>query len=171
MGCDRHKLPRTIHTTASASGRQQWVFEIVGIIVKVETIATGNGTRELRRLRRTYGKGRWRKKRGLLELGSTMAASTPRKSTGTRRTASVAKKRSSSASSAKRRTEYVVCLSNRGFVASLEKRKLYRILPDAPARQHGLLRVIDESGASYLYPASRFERLALSPRIARALSR
>jgi hypothetical protein len=147
------------------------VFEIVGAIVNVEIIATGSGIRELRRLRRTYGKGQWRKKKGLLEFGSAMAASTPRKSTGTRRTASVAKKRSSSASSAKRRANYVVCLSNRGFAASLERRKLYRVLPDAPASKHGLLRVIDETGASYLYPASRFQRLALTARVVRALSR
>lgn len=111
------------------------------------------------------------KRRALLEFASTMAASTPRKSTGTRRTASVAKKRSSSASSAKRSTAYVVCLSNRGFAASLEKRKLYRVLPDVPARRLGLVRVVDESGASYLYPAARFERVPLSTRLTRALSR
>jgi hypothetical protein len=45
------------------------------------------------------------------------------------------------------------------------------VLPDALARKHGLLRVVDESGASYLYPATRFERLAVSPRVARALAR
>lgn len=111
------------------------------------------------------------RKKGLLEFASAMAASTPRKSTGTKPTASGAKKRSSNASSAKRCAHYALCLSNRGFVASLEKRKLYRVLPDAPARKHGLLRVVDESGSSYLYPARRFERLALSPRVARALSR
>ena len=109
--------------------------------------------------------------RALLEFGSKMAASTPRKSTGTRRTASAAKKRSSSASSARRTTRYVVCVSNRGFTASLEKRKLYRLLPDALARKHGLVRVVDESGAGYLYPASRFQRVTVPPRLARALAR
>lgn len=111
------------------------------------------------------------KRRALLEFASTMAASTQRKSIGTKRTASVAKRRSSSASSAKRSTAYVVCLSNRGFAASLEKRKLYRALPDVAARRLGLVRVVDESGASYLYPATRFERVPLSPRLTRALSR
>jgi hypothetical protein len=100
-----------------------------------------------------------------------MAASTPRKSTGTRRTASAARKRSSSVSSAKRASSYVICVSNRGFAASLEKRKLYRLLPDAAARKHGLLRVVDESGAGYLYPASRFARVSVPPRLARALAR
>lgn len=36
-------------------------FEIVGDLADVETIATGRGVRELPRLRRLYGKGRWRK--------------------------------------------------------------------------------------------------------------
>ena len=37
-------------------------FELVGDVADVETIATGSGIRELSRLRRLYGKGRWRKK-------------------------------------------------------------------------------------------------------------
>ena len=40
-------------------------FEVVGPVRKVETIATGRAIRQLRRLRRRYGKGRWRKRKGL----------------------------------------------------------------------------------------------------------
>ncbi len=40
-------------------------FEIVGPVRKAETIATGRAIRQLRRLRRRYGKGRWRKRKGL----------------------------------------------------------------------------------------------------------
>jgi hypothetical protein len=36
-------------------------FEIVGEITQIETIAAGKGIRELQRLRRLYGRGRWRK--------------------------------------------------------------------------------------------------------------
>jgi len=39
-------------------------FEIVGEIREAETIATGSGIREVSRLRRTYGPGRWRKRKG-----------------------------------------------------------------------------------------------------------
>jgi hypothetical protein len=39
-------------------------FELVGDLTDVETIATGRGVRELPRLRRLYGKGRWRKMKG-----------------------------------------------------------------------------------------------------------
>jgi hypothetical protein len=39
-------------------------FEIVGEIGEIETIAVGRGIRELGRLARRYGKGRWRKMKG-----------------------------------------------------------------------------------------------------------
>lgn len=40
-------------------------FDIVSALSEVETFATGRGIRELRRLNRIYGKGRWRKRKGL----------------------------------------------------------------------------------------------------------
>ncbi|HJW76905.1 MAG TPA: hypothetical protein VJ787_14785 [Thermoleophilia bacterium] len=40
-------------------------FEVVGPVRKAETIATGRAIRQVRRLRRRYGKGRWRKRKGL----------------------------------------------------------------------------------------------------------
>jgi hypothetical protein len=65
----------------------------------------------------------------------------------------------------------VVCLSNRGFSASLDERKIYRSLPDIRALRLGMLRVVDESGEDYLYPAKHFEALTLPPRVARALTK
>jgi hypothetical protein len=49
-----------------------------------------------------------------------------------------------------------VCLDNTGSAASLEPRKLYRVLPDPSAKALDQLRVVDESGEDYLYPASLF---------------
>ncbi len=43
-------------------------FEIVGEITDVETFATGGGIRELPRLRRIYGKGSWRKRKGVAKV-------------------------------------------------------------------------------------------------------
>lgn len=43
-------------------------FEILGDITGVETIATGSGIRELARLRKRYGRGRWRKRKGFAEV-------------------------------------------------------------------------------------------------------
>jgi uncharacterized protein YfaT (DUF1175 family) len=40
-------------------------FEIIGEISSVETIATGASIREIARLRRVYGPGRWRKRKGI----------------------------------------------------------------------------------------------------------
>ncbi|MEP7355653.1 MAG: hypothetical protein ABI847_00275 [Anaerolineales bacterium] len=42
-------------------------------------------------------------------------------------------------------------------------------MSDRPAPAHKLLRVIDESGEDYLYPADRFTAITLSPAVARVL--
>jgi hypothetical protein len=43
-------------------------FEILGDISEVETFATGSGIREIARLRRVYGRGRWRKRKGIARV-------------------------------------------------------------------------------------------------------
>ena len=43
-------------------------FEIIGDIVDIETIAIGNKIRDIRELRKTYGKGRWRKRKGMAQI-------------------------------------------------------------------------------------------------------
>jgi hypothetical protein len=43
-------------------------FELVGGITDVETIAAGRGIRDLLRLRRLYGKGYWRKMKGIARI-------------------------------------------------------------------------------------------------------
>jgi len=43
-------------------------FELVGDITNIETIATGGCIRELPRLRRLFGKGRWRKMKGIARI-------------------------------------------------------------------------------------------------------
>jgi hypothetical protein len=64
---------------------------------------------------------------------------------------------------------FAVCIRNTGFDASLEVRKLYPAVPDADAEANGLIRVVDESGEDYLYPAQFFRRLALTEEIQREL--
>ena len=46
-------------------------FKIVGKIEKEKTFATGNGIREVARLRRVYGNGRWRKRKGIAKIQFT----------------------------------------------------------------------------------------------------
>jgi len=54
------------------------------------------------------------------------------------------------------RPRFAVCIRNTGYLASLELRKLYEVLDDADAETDGMIRVIDESGEDYLFPASMF---------------
>jgi len=72
-----------------------------------------------------------------------------------------------------KRTEpqFVVCIRNRQYPASLELRKLYQVLPDQAAAQHGQIRVIDESGEDYLYPEEYFIAVELPQSAERAVRR
>jgi hypothetical protein len=46
-------------------------FDILGEISEIETFAAGSGIREIARLRRTYGRGRWRKRKGIARIRLT----------------------------------------------------------------------------------------------------
>ena len=70
---------------------------------------------------------------------------------------------------ASKKKGFAVCLRNGGFAASLEVRKLYPFINDPEAEANNLIRVVDESGEDYLYPARLFRKLALPSDIQRAL--
>jgi hypothetical protein len=63
----------------------------------------------------------------------------------------------------------VVCVRNEGYEASLERRKIYETLGDDDAARHAQLRVIDESGKDYVYPARLFESIELPPALRKTL--
>lgn len=63
---------------------------------------------------------------------------------------------------------FAICLKNKGS-EDLIVRKVYQVLPDEKAEKQGLLRIIDESGEDYLYPASYFFFLDLPQKVERAL--
>jgi hypothetical protein len=54
------------------------------------------------------------------------------------------------------RVRFAVCIKNKGYEASLERGKVYRMIPDPKAATHGYVRVVDESGEDYGYSAERF---------------
>jgi hypothetical protein len=56
----------------------------------------------------------------------------------------------------RKKEQFVICVRNRGYAASLELRKVYRQLSDAQAEARNFIRVVDESGEDYLFPASLF---------------
>ncbi|MDB5968506.1 MAG: hypothetical protein JWQ90_956 [Hydrocarboniphaga sp.] len=62
--------------------------------------------------------------------------------------------------------QFVVCIQNSGYQASLELRKLYELVTDPAATKHHQVRVIDESGDDYLYPESFFLAVQLPEQIA-----
>ncbi len=55
-----------------------------------------------------------------------------------------------------RKRRFVLCVRNGTYKASLQARKVYRVMDDPRAEARQLLRVIDESGEDYLFPASLF---------------
>ncbi len=66
---------------------------------------------------------------------------------------------------------FAICVENAEYPVSLELHKVYRLVPDADAEQDGDLRVIDESGEDYLYPAKYFVVVDLSKEVARTLAK
>jgi hypothetical protein len=65
--------------------------------------------------------------------------------------------------------KFVICLKNKGYEASLEPLKIYRAISDRIAEKHKQLRVIDESGEDYLFPANYFKTIELPQPIRRAI--
>lgn len=69
-----------------------------------------------------------------------------------------------------RESQFVVCIKNDDYTASLDVRKIYRTLPDERAAQHGLIRVVDESGEDYLYAQDYFMPIELPQPLVNALA-
>jgi hypothetical protein len=73
-------------------------------------------------------------------------------------------KRHKSASS-----QFVVCIKNEGYPSSLELHKIYCVIQDEDAAEEGDVRVIDESGEDYLYPANWFVEVKLPQALQKSL--
>jgi hypothetical protein len=56
---------------------------------------------------------------------------------------------------------FAICLNNEGYEVSLERGKLYSMLPDEQVEQQGLIRIIDESGEEYAFSLNRFHPIQL----------
>jgi hypothetical protein len=68
-------------------------------------------------------------------------------------------------------SRFAICVDNSEYPASLELHKLYRVLPDEDAAEDGDLRIIDESGEDYLYPAEYFVVIEVPRQAAQALTK
>jgi hypothetical protein len=69
------------------------------------------------------------------------------------------------------KARFAICVDNSEYPVSLELHKIYRLIPDADAKKDGDLRVIDESGEDYLYPADYFLLIDVPREIAQSLNR
>jgi hypothetical protein len=67
--------------------------------------------------------------------------------------------------------QFVVCVKNKDYAASLELRKLYQVVADEMAAKVHQIRVIDESGEDYLYPKEYFVPVQLPQSAEKAVRR
>lgn len=65
--------------------------------------------------------------------------------------------------------QFAVCIDNSAYPDDLRVRTVYQILPDDSAARSNYIRVIDETGEDYLYPAEYFVSVNLPPEAAKAL--
>jgi hypothetical protein len=64
--------------------------------------------------------------------------------------------------------KFVICIYNEGS-EDLQLRRIYQVLPDDTAAAEGYIRVIDDSGEDYLYPANYFIQIELPQEVEQAL--
>ncbi len=65
---------------------------------------------------------------------------------------------------------FVLCIKNRGYAASLQVRSVYQAMSDPEAESHGMLRIVDESGEDYLFPAGLFVPIEIPEAAAHAFA-
>lgn len=71
----------------------------------------------------------------------------------------------------RRGARFAICINNPSHPASLELHKVYRVLADEDAAKDRDLRVIDESGEDYLYPAEWFVPIELPRKVSASILR
>ena len=71
----------------------------------------------------------------------------------------------------KKTPQFMLCVRNDDYPASLEVRKIYRLIQDEAAAARQFVRVVDESGEDYLYPASYFVAIELPKAAVSALGK
>jgi hypothetical protein len=121
-------------------------FVVLGKIERVEIIAVGGRIRDIMRLRRQFGPGRWRKLKGIARV---------RLRSGDIRMAEMHWYEAHGMAKETAQNRFALCVQNEDC-EDLVLRKVYQVLPDKRAERDGYIRVIDESGEDYLYPESYF---------------
>lgn len=65
---------------------------------------------------------------------------------------------------------FAICISDLGYVDDLKPRTVYQVLPDESAARSNYLRIVDETGEDYLFPASHFVFIDVPPEAAETLT-
>jgi hypothetical protein len=68
-------------------------------------------------------------------------------------------------------SEFVVCINNTDYPASLELHKIYRVIDDKEAEDEGDIRIVDESGEDYIFPSSYFVPIQVPQTVEESLLR
>ena len=63
----------------------------------------------------------------------------------------------------------MVCIDNSEYEVSLERNKIYEVIPDKKAEKHGMIRIVDEYGDSYMHPLERFMEIKVPKNVEKAL--
>ena len=146
-------------------------FEILGEIDDIETIAGGPSVRERVRLTAQFGRGRWRKLKGIatvrLRDGWIGRAELTLVRGAWHWSSQVQDKAFPGMSMKETKRNYVICI-HVDEPTDLEVRKVYEVLPDESAARRGYVRVVDESGEDYLYPKECFASVHLPEEAVRA---
>lgn len=149
-------------------------YEVIDKIEPIEVIATGKSIREISRLNRIYGRGRWRKLKGITKVrfedGRVCKADVR---LGMKHTELEKKGLKSNKFLTNRKAtemkKFAICINNEGHEVSLERWKVYELITDEKASAYGQARVIDESGEDYLYPYDFFVRIDLPELVQEAM--
>lgn len=64
---------------------------------------------------------------------------------------------------------FAICINDGGYVDDLKVRTVYQVLPDESAARSSYIRVVDETGEDYLYPATLFIPIEVAREAAEAL--
>ncbi len=65
---------------------------------------------------------------------------------------------------------FVICVNNESYPIDLTIHKVYRVIPDAKADKHGMIRIVDDTDEDYFYPAPMFLPVELSAEIERTFT-
>ena len=69
----------------------------------------------------------------------------------------------------KSEARFAICINDGGYIDDLKVKTVYQVLPDESAAKSNYIRVIDETGEDYLYPASLFVPIEVPREVEEAL--